>query len=63
MAEPNNNEPDPLSLTSRTLTRSEWAVIARTLLITATIVDFHGGDPRDLIELHQRVMPEDMVAP
>ena len=62
-----NDTPD-VELTTLTLTRWERVVIARALIMSVTLVEAL-GDPdrdatiRDLLDLHQRVCPEDVTAP
>jgi hypothetical protein len=54
---------DDLELSTITVTRHERIVLARCVIMACTIVDALGDETRELLDLHQRVCPEDVVAP
>jgi hypothetical protein len=60
MASPDDTD---LELSTITVTRHERIVLARCVIMACTIVDALGDETRELLELHQRVCPEDVVAP
>jgi hypothetical protein len=54
---------DHLELSTLTVSRHERIVLARCVIMACTIVDALGDETRELLDLHQRVCPEDVVAP
>jgi hypothetical protein len=53
---------DDLELSTITVTRHERIVLARCVIMACTIGDALGDETRELLELHQRVCPEDVTA-